>query len=232
MDESTKADLATGIGKSAEKALDFIEKLIAGPFMEGTAIFTDKVKFWRFKNQINIITKAREFLKEKGIETPKKIPIKDLTTLLEYASFEQEDEMQDNWSRLLANTLDPKNEFDVSHIFSQVLNQLSVNEIWILQYIFSNSFIMSSDDRQYFERHLLIKVSKVPYSTGDILMDNLIRLKLIEEEPPKFKEYEKEQKSYYGYEEEPRFIIVQETVSTDKFRLSNFGVELVRQIKQ
>ena len=232
MDESTKADIATGIGKSAEKALDFIEKLIAGPFMEGTAIFTDKVKFWRFKNQINIITKAREFLKEKGIETPKKIPIKDLTTLLEYASFEQEEEMQDNWSSLLANTLDPKNEFNVSHIFSQVLNQLSINEIWMLEYMFSNSFIMSSDERNYFEKRLLIKISEVPYSTGDILIDNLLRLKLIEEEPPKFKEYEKEEKSRYGYDDEPRFIIIQETIPTENYRLSNFGVELIRQIQK
>ena len=31
-----------GIGKAAEKALEFVEKLIAAPLMEGTAILTDK----------------------------------------------------------------------------------------------------------------------------------------------------------------------------------------------
>src|SRR5690606_40694522 len=97
MSENKNIDIANGIGIAAEKALDFIEKIIAAPIMEGTGIFTDKVKYWRFKNQVDIITKAREYLKSKGIETPIKLPIKDVTTLLEYASFEEDEIMQDSW---------------------------------------------------------------------------------------------------------------------------------------
>jgi predicted lipoprotein len=85
MSEENKKELVEGIGKAAEKALDFIEKVIAGPVIEGTGILTDKIQFIRFKNKVEIITKAIEFLEKKGVKTPKEIPIKDLTTLLENA---------------------------------------------------------------------------------------------------------------------------------------------------
>ncbi|ELY2018308.1 DUF4393 domain-containing protein [Flavobacterium psychrophilum] len=226
MSVEKKAEIANGIGIASEKALDFVEKLIAGPLMEGTGIFTDKVNFWRFKNRINIILKAKDFLKSKGIEIPKKIPIKDLTTLLEYASFEEEEIMQDSWAKLLANTLDPKNQFNACHIFSQLLNQLSVNEFYLLKFIYSKCFFMSSDDRPYFEIAELFRNSSTDYQTTTLLIDNLLRLRLIEEKPPKLKN---SSGALYLYNEDEE-IPENEIVSSDCFRLSKFGVELVKQI--
>lgn len=218
-------ELANGIGKAAEKALDFIEKIIAGPLMEGTGIFTDKVKFWRFKNQVDIITKAKEYLRSKGIETPKQIPIKDVTTLLEYASFEEDEIMQDCWSKLLSNTLNPENTFDACHIFSQILNQLSVSEIYALNYMFINCFQKSSDDRPYFEKKDLIRKCQTGFENGILIIDNLIRLKLIEEEPPKLIENVTE--DTYNFDEK---IIKTEIVRSERYRMSKFGIELLRQI--
>ena len=228
MDEKTKIDIANGIGQAAEKALDFIEKIVAGPIMEGTGIFTDKVKYWRFKNQVNIITKAREYLKSKGIETPKKIPIKDVTTLLEYASFEEEPIMQDSWAKLLANTMNPKNQFNTCHIFSQVLNQLSVNEVYILNFMFVNCFQISSEHRPYFSKTDLIRNGNSDYQTGLLIVDNLLRLRLIEEEPPKIREEEKKESLYIEEETEAR----NEIIASDNYRLSKFGVELIKQITE
>ena len=76
MNEDKSIAIANGIGIAAEKALDFIEKIIAAPIMEGTGIFTDKVKYWRFKNQVNIITKAREYLKAKELKHQRKSQLK------------------------------------------------------------------------------------------------------------------------------------------------------------
>lgn len=228
MSEEKKIEIANGIGIAAEKALDFIEKLIAAPLMEGTGILTDKIKYWRFKNQIVIIEKARQFLKNKGITVPKKIPIKDITTLLEYASFEEEEIMQDSWAKLLANTLDPNNKFDACHIFSQLLNQVSVNEFYILKFIYSKCFFMSSDDRPYLERSELSRNSYTDYQTTMLLIDNLLRLRLIEEQPPKLKNNTSTIYLYSEDEEKPN----NEIIASDCFRLSKFGVELVRQISE
>ena len=216
-----KIDKVNGIGVAAEKALAFIEKLIAGPIMEGTGIFTDNVKLWRFENQVKIILKAREILKQNNISIPKEIPLKDLSTLLEYASFEEEEIMQDSWANLLANTLDPENEFNACHIFSQVLNQLSINEVKILNYMYSKCFTKSSEYRPYLKRESLIQTGEVAYTTGLLLIDNLIRLRLIEEEPQKLRENDES-----VFDPFPK----QELYSTESFCLSKFGAELVKQI--
>lgn len=226
MSIENKSEIANGIGIASEKALDFIEKLVVGPIMEGTGIFTDKVNYWRFKNRIDIILKAKIFLKSKGIHVPKKIPIKDLTTLLEYASFEEDEIMQDSWAKLLANTLDPKNQFNACHIFSQLLNQLSVNEFYVLQFIYSQCFFMTSEDRPYFEKAELVRNSYTDYQTTILLIDNLLRLRLIEEKPPKLKNSSGTIYLYTEDEEVPE----NEIVSSDCFRISKFGVELVKQI--
>ena len=235
MDEKSKIDIANGIGKAAEKALDFIEKIVAGPIMEGTGIFTDKVKYWRFKNQVNIITKARAFLKEKGIETPKKIPIKDVSTLLEYASFEEEEVMQNSWAKLLANTMNPENQFNSCHLFSQILNQISINEFNILSYIKSKCFLMSSEDRPYLERSDLIRNSYSDYNTGILLIDNLLRLRLIEEAPPKLTANYNQLIGIKAFEDDVDDvddIKKDEIISANTFRISKFGVELMKKITE
>jgi hypothetical protein len=217
-------DLINSMGGSAQKALDFVEKIIAGPLIEGTGIFTDKVQYWRFKNKVNTILKA--ILKAKGIDIPKKIPIKDLSTLLDYASFEDDDNMQDSWAKLLANAMDPNNAFNSCNVFSHILNQLSVNEIFILKHIYVSSFIRSNGDRPYLSRTELIKNSQSTYETGQLLIDNLLRLRLIEEEPPTLSNKSRSAILYNQGEEIPD----NEIIVPDRFRISFFGSELMNQI--
>lgn len=224
MDE-IKSELVKGIASTTEKALEFIEKLVAGPLMEGTGRLTDKVKYWRFKNQVDIILKAKEYLKLKGIKTPKKIGIKDLSTLLEYASFEEEEIMQDSWAKLLANTMNPDNIFNSSNVFSQILNQLSVNEVYIIGYIFKKCFIMSSEHRPYFEKKDLERKGNTDLNTASLLIDNLLRLRLIEEEAPKLIKEIKRSKD--SFEDDELFTKI---IASNKFRLSKLGLELSRQI--
>ena len=225
MSEENKKEITNGVGIAAEKALEFLEKIIGGPIMEGTAILTDKIQYVRFKNKVNRTLKAIEFLKTKGIKTPKKIPIKDLSTLLEYSSYEDDETMQDCWSNLLANTLNPENEFDACHIFSQVLNQLSVSEVIVLNYMFINCFQKSSEHRPYFEKRDLIRKCNSGFKTALLIVDNLLRLRLIEEEPPKLIEREKESSNDFDSK-----IIITELALSESYRLSQFGVELLKQI--
>ncbi|MDO6675622.1 Abi-alpha family protein [Tenacibaculum sp. 1_MG-2023] len=169
-----------GIGLAAEKALNFIEKLIAAPLIEGTGILTDKVEYWRFKNKVGIILKAKEFLKLKGIETPKKIPVKDLSTLLEYSSYEEDNFMKDSWANLLSNSLNPENKFDSNNIFIQILNQISSDEIVLLSSINK----LSSLDK--LDRHLLKEEIKEKLEAFNeeiklVLIDNLLRLGVLKE---------------------------------------------------
>jgi len=226
-EEKRKIDITSSLG---EKALEFLQQSLTDPLKEGTGIITDKIEYFRFKNKVTILLKAKEFLKSKGIKTPKKAPIKDLTTLLAYSSFEDNEKMQDKWSSLLANTLNPKNTYNSCHLFSQILNQLSINEIDILNYLYGISFFMNSDDRPYRDKSNLIKKGNQGYELGLIFIDNLSRLKLIEEEPPKLKV--KKDNPTFGLSVFDNDEIDYEnfTESTNSFRLSKFGQALIDQI--
>jgi hypothetical protein len=224
--DKPSTELVNGLGKMGEKAFDFIEKIIANPIMEVTGVLTDKVKYWRFKNQVDTIIKAKEFLETKGIKIPNKIPIKDLTTLLEYSSLEDEPVMQDKWAKLLSNALDPDNAFEATTVFSHILNQISIEEIKILEYIFYHSFIVSDTDRPYLEKRSIQNMLEIKYSIYDLLIDNLSRLRLIEEKMPEVKNASRQVYLYNG-DETPDDI---ELVASNKIRISKFGTELMRKI--
>ncbi len=224
--ELTKIDITS---TTAEKALDFLKEILLDPLKDGVGVLKDRIESFRIQNRVDIVLKAKKAFENKGLKFPKKIPIKDITTLLEYASFEDNDEMQNKWASLLVNTIDPNNKFNSNHVFSQLLNQLSVNEIYILNFLFSMSFIQSNDDRPYYSKSKLIKISEVNYHTGLLLMDNLIRLSLVEKEPPKLKL--KPSPSITGFNLDDNISpYYDHTEDTDQFRLSKLGEELVRQI--
>jgi hypothetical protein len=225
MDKNT-TEIANSIGKLGEKAFDFIEKIIANPIIEVTGVLTDKVKYWRFKNQVDTIIKAKEFLEKKGVTTPNKIPVKDLNTLLEYSSLEDEPAMQDKWAKLLSNALDPNNSFEATTVFSHILNQLSIEEINILEYVFSRCFIISDVDRPFLDKNSIRNMVGINFSIYDLLIDNLIRLRLVEEKMPDLKNASNHVYLYSGHET-PDDI---ELVASNKIRISKFGAELMRKI--
>lgn len=122
---------------TAEKAVDaarsFVSSLIKPGIDEVGLLLRDKVMSWRFNNQVRTLVKAQEFCKAKGIE-PKNISFKLLCPLLEYASLEEDEEMQDNWARLLSNLVDSKQNIQ-NHVFPYILSQLSKSEYLALKTI-------------------------------------------------------------------------------------------------
>lgn len=232
--EQLSNESQASLGKAAEKAFEFAEKIIANPLIEFNGILTDKIKYWRFKNQIDTLIKARTFLKQKGLLLEKKIPIKDLTTLLEHASFEDNEEMQDCWASLLANALDPNNEFDICSIFSGILSQVSPHEILLLDHIFLKSFLHSDRHRPFIEKDNLIQRSFTSYNVTLLIFDNLIRLRLIEEEiiyPSKTQHSDDNQSTNRLIKNSTPFDYELDSVKNRRIRISEFGAEFVRKTK-
>jgi len=215
------SETAKGIALASEKAFEFLDSILTNPVKELTGILTDKVKFWRFKNQVNTILRAHEFLRSQGIQ-PRKMKVKDLSNLLEFASFEEDVKMQERWAALLANAADPNNPFDICSIFSQILNQISPQEVSILDYIYGQCFWKSDRDRPFLDKRDIIKLNFTVYEVTLLIFDNLLRLRLIEEEPPRL------DKSKYDHENETRVDEIDLVISS-RIRLSEFGVEFVRQ---
>lgn len=114
------------IETSLEIAKDFLQRIINPPLEELGLLVADNVKYWRFKNQLKILRKADEYIKQNNIKT-KQIPLKVLVPLLDGASLEEDNELRDKWSALLINYADTDN-FLNSTIYPNILSQLSSNE--------------------------------------------------------------------------------------------------------
>jgi hypothetical protein len=124
------------IEKGLEIAKNFVDKLIMPSVEETGLLVKDHITMWRFKNQIKMLNKAKEYCEKHKIES-KKITLKVLVPLLEYSSLEEDDEMQDKWSLLLSNLIDSEQNIE-NHVFPYILSQLSKDEFFPLEKVYDN----------------------------------------------------------------------------------------------
>jgi hypothetical protein len=92
------------IEKGLELAKEFLGKLISPTVEEVGLLISENVKFLRFKNQIRILLKAKDYVEKKEINL-KEIPIKILVPLLDKASLEDDETMQGRWANMLVSLL-------------------------------------------------------------------------------------------------------------------------------
>lgn len=122
--------------KGLEIAKSFVDKLIMPSIEETGLLMKDHITMWRFKNQVKMLNRAKDYCEKHNIQ-PKKISLKVLTPLLEYSSLEEEEVMQDKWSILLSNLIDSEQNIE-NHVFPYILSQLSTDEFLPLERVYDN----------------------------------------------------------------------------------------------
>ncbi len=162
---------------TAKTALGFIEKMI-GPACEefGLAI-SDNVKYWRFKNKIDITLKAKKFLESKGIE-PKQVEPKIVIPLLESGSMENNDDLQTMWAALLANAADPTSAKKITPSFIEILKQLSSAEVKLLNQMHVLVSKKSNVEKlkMTFDKKKIMQFLSATSEQFDFMTSNLYRL--------------------------------------------------------
>jgi len=91
----------------------------------------DGIAKWRFSNQVKTLIKAQSICVKHGVN-PQMISPKLLTPLLEYASLEDNEKLQDKWATLLANMVDSDQNVE-NHVFPYLLSQVSIQEFELLE---------------------------------------------------------------------------------------------------
>lgn len=122
---------STALEKGIDLAKDFLDKLVMPAVEETGLLIKDKVTFWKFKNQVKVLNKAKEYCEKNGIE-PKTISFKLLVPLIESSGLEEDELLQDKWALLLSNMVDSEQNIE-NHVFPYILGQLSVNEFLNLE---------------------------------------------------------------------------------------------------
>jgi hypothetical protein len=100
---------------------------ILGPLAEIGDLFSDKVRFLRFKSAAKTLNRAAEIAKENGI-TPKAIPMKFLVPFIEDCSLEEENSpLIEQWAALLASA---SKGFDPLHVaMRDILKNISAKVV-------------------------------------------------------------------------------------------------------
>ncbi|MCG7986220.1 MAG: DUF4393 domain-containing protein [Candidatus Thiodiazotropha weberae] len=150
MPEETEAIKETAkatqeIAKTTGKAIDasrefggFISRYISGPLEQGMGIFEDKLKYMRWERQMRLMQRATDYMASLGKNNPSKpIPLKFAVPLLEAASLEDNDYLQDLWAKLLVNSSIEGGSVDLNRSYIDILERLSYVEAKILSVIYA-----------------------------------------------------------------------------------------------
>lgn len=133
------------VAKTTGKAIDasrefggFISRYISGSLEQGMGIFEDKLKYMRWERQMRLMQRASDYMASLGVGAPSRpIPLKFAVPLLEAASLEDDDYLQDLWAKLLVNSSIEGSPIDLNRSYIDILERLSHLEAKILSVIYA-----------------------------------------------------------------------------------------------
>lgn len=136
------------VNKLIDVAKDFLDTIVKPGATQVGLLIGEKIQSYRIMNQVNILIKVKEYVEKRGISISA-IPLKILVPLLDHASLEEEEDLQDLWAKMLTNMLDSEENFQ-KHIFPYILSQISIEDY--------NSLIeLYDDERDYWNKFNMLK---------------------------------------------------------------------------
>lgn len=143
IEETAKAvqEVAKTTGKAieaTEKLSGFVARVTNESIEAVTGMLSDKLRFMRWERQLRLANRAKEIIRERGLENNfRVVPPKIALPIIENASLEENDELQDLWANLLASALDLNFDGTLRTAFIDILKQLEIIDVHILEFIYS-----------------------------------------------------------------------------------------------
>ncbi len=185
--------------KILEIAEKMIDKLFGPAISESGELIADKIRFYRYKNQIKILNDVKRLLDEAGL-SPKQIPLKLAVPLFENASLEEDASLQEMWTRLITNTSVSDYKVSLHKVCISILSNLSPIEARVLDMV-KNDVLKKLNEENYLEiagkkERIEFRPSQIYYRSftiqskfslkkdeNEYLVDNLVRLGIFKWEP-------------------------------------------------
>jgi len=159
------------VEKGLDLAKELMSKLLGPAINEMGELWADKVKVWRFKNQLKNFEKVKLIVEQQHVKV-KEASLKVLLPYMEGVSLEDNETLQDMWANLLVNYIDADKNL-TTNVYPGILAQLSSEEVKILNEL--KDFIPPSSITP---RYFAPKPVKQLFEVDQVL--NLERLGLIE----------------------------------------------------
>lgn len=182
------ASATTATMAVAEKAGGFLARVLGDSPENLVGIISDKIRFWRWERQLRLIDKVETIIKARSIAgSTRPVPPKFALPLIEQASLESEDSLQDLWVNLLANAMTPGlAEPKTSYI--EILKQLDPIDVAVLSNIYLNYIrsvasgkIPESDSptRLGFNGEDIMRYHGLNRGQFEAVIDNLLRVRCV-----------------------------------------------------
>jgi hypothetical protein len=132
--------------KAVQKAIPLTNRLgnfigsIIGPAAIGLGgLLGDEMKAWRAANLERIAYKWSQKRKRRGIhpEIIKLLPFREAIGVIDAASKEDDDDVQELWARLIDNATNPDSKLEINKMHIELINSLNGIEACVLRAIFA-----------------------------------------------------------------------------------------------
>jgi hypothetical protein len=167
-------DKAAGqiIVESARDFRAFISRIFGPPADEVAAAFLDQVKYWRYRNLLLLADKVEALQKSRNTVagTMRALPFGDAYKVIEAASEEEDESVQDLWANLIANASEPGSNISIKKVHIDLLKSISGVEVAVLKLVAKREGHFSMEG-----------AAKTRYSDEEegMAIENLIRLRCI-----------------------------------------------------
>lgn len=132
--DSLEAEMAKAAGQiaidTAKDSRKAIGVLLGDAVREFGLILGDHARYFRFKNLVRIMDRVEAIARDRGY-TPdqmKALPFGEAVRVIEGASEEDEEDVQELWSRLIANASTPDSGVSARKVYVDLLRSLSPHE--------------------------------------------------------------------------------------------------------
>lgn len=175
----------------SEKIGGFVAKVLGEPIETAAGILGDKLKFMRWERQNRLVDRVNEINHQRGIEG-KEIPVppKLAIPIIENASLEENDLLQDLWAKLISSAQSKESSSSVRSAFIDIIKQLEVIDVLLLSAMFDGyvnavgkeSIHSQSPSRIAFSKQNIMSALKINDQTYEDAVDNLMRVRCIRSE--------------------------------------------------
>lgn len=122
-----------------DEIINFMNKLLGASTTEFGELLADNVRYRRLRNQVKIFNKTRELLEKNKLEA-RELNLKTIVPLIEKASIEEDELLQEKWANLIASiATSPENGLEPRLI--NTLSSLSPLEAKILDFIHEDFYV-------------------------------------------------------------------------------------------
>jgi hypothetical protein len=188
-DEEARAlqELAKATGKGLEiieELGSFLKLIFADPAIEIGGILTDRLKAFRYMQLLKIADKVTTIHKQKGIKGAFfPIPLRLSIPIIEAASLESEESIQDLWAGLIANATDPSKYFQIKRIYVDILSSIEPLDARLLQYLSKQGWnlVIGTPHYGFDSERLASELCVIDYEIR-LSLDNLSRLGCVVDE--------------------------------------------------